>query len=167
MERRFDVRLEELLDDAVLDERIPQGMLERLKTFATPFAACLASSELQRHVWEYMSGLFSDVKRKNAETIAYFHDQDRQAMQKFIGQSPWDDRPLVVRTWSGKLARESANLTGCWFSIPRRSRSRERNRSALRDSGAVGWAKSTIVKSACIWVTSRAKSTPWPTCGCI
>ena len=96
MERRFDVRLEELLDDAVLDERIPQGMLERLKTFATPFAACLAGSALQRHVWEYMSGLFSDVKRKNAETIAYFHDQDRQAMQKFIGQSPWDDRPLIV-----------------------------------------------------------------------
>lgn len=96
MERRFDVRLEELLDDAVLDERIPQGMLERLKTFAAPFAACLAGNELQRHVWEYMSGLFSDVKRKNAETIAYFHDQDRQAMQKFMGQSPWDDRPMIA-----------------------------------------------------------------------
>ena len=96
MERRFDVRLEELLDDAVLDERIPKGMLERLKMFAVPFAACLAGSELQRHVWEYMSGLFSDVKRKNAETIAYFHDQDRQAMQKFMGQSPWDDRPMIA-----------------------------------------------------------------------
>src|SRR3972149_9771152 len=101
MERRFDVRLEELVDDAVLDDRTPQGMLERLKTFAMPFAACLAGSELQRHVWEYMSGLFSDVKRKNAETIAYFHDQDRQAMQKFIGQSPWDHRPLI-----GELARQ-------------------------------------------------------------
>jgi SRSO17 transposase len=96
MERRFDVRVEELLDDAVLDERIPQGMLERLKTFTTPFAACLSSSELQRHVWEYLGGLFSDVKRKSAETIAYFHDQDRQAMQKFIGQSPWDDRPMIA-----------------------------------------------------------------------
>jgi SRSO17 transposase len=96
MERRFDVRLEELLDDAVLDERIPHGMLERLKTFAAPFAACLAGCELQRHVWEYMSGLFSDVKRKNAETIAYFHDQDRQAMQKFMGQSPWEDRPMIA-----------------------------------------------------------------------
>jgi SRSO17 transposase len=96
MERRFDVRLEELLDDAVLDERIPQGMLERLKTFTTPFAICLTGSEMQRHVWEYIGGLFSDVKRKNAETIAYFHDQDRQALQKFIGQSPWDDRPLIA-----------------------------------------------------------------------
>ena len=95
MERRFDVRLEELLDDAVLDERIPHGMLDRLKTFATPFADCLVGGERQRHVWEYVSGLFSDVKRKNAETIAYLHDQDRQAMQKFIGQSPWDDRPMI------------------------------------------------------------------------
>jgi len=101
MERRFDVRLEELLDDAVLDERISRGMLERLKTFAAPFAACLAGSEQQRHVWEYMSGLFSDVKRKNAETIAYFHDQDRQAMQKFMGQSPWNDRPMIA-----ELARQ-------------------------------------------------------------
>lgn len=95
MERRFDVRLEELLDDAVLNERIPHGMLDRLKTFVTPFADCLVGGERQRHVWEYVSGLFSDVKRKNAETIAYLHDQDRQAMQKFIGQSPWDDRPMI------------------------------------------------------------------------
>ena len=48
-----------------------------------------------------MTGLCSDVKRKNAETIAYFHDQDRQAMQKFIGQVPWDHRPLI-----GELARQ-------------------------------------------------------------
>jgi SRSO17 transposase len=48
-----------------------------------------------------MGGLFSDVKRKNAETIAYFHDQERQALQKFIGQSSWDDRPLI-----GELARQ-------------------------------------------------------------
>jgi SRSO17 transposase len=101
MERRFDVRLEELLEDAVLDERIPNGILERLKTFLTPFVACLTGSEQQRHVGEYVSGLFSDVKRKNAETIAYFHDQDRQAMQKFIGQSPWDDRPMI-----GELVRQ-------------------------------------------------------------
>jgi SRSO17 transposase len=94
MERRFEVRLEELLDDAVLDVRIPEGMLDRLERFVVPFASCLVSNEQRRHLWEYVAGLFSDVKRKNAETIAYFHDQDRQAMQKFVGQVPWDDRPL-------------------------------------------------------------------------
>ena len=101
MERRFELRLEELLEDAVLDPQIPGGMLDRLERFVEPFATCLGSSEQRQHVWEYMGGLFSDVKRKNAETIAYFHDQERQALQKFIGQSPWNDRPLI-----GELARQ-------------------------------------------------------------
>jgi SRSO17 transposase len=101
MERRFEVRLEKLLEDAVLDPRIPEGMLDRLERFVKPFAVILESTEQQRHLWEYVAGLFSDVKRKNAETIAYFHDQDRQALQKFIGQSLWDDGLLV-----GALSRQ-------------------------------------------------------------
>jgi SRSO17 transposase len=101
MERRFEVRLQELLDDAVLQPGVTRGMLERLERFVEPFAGVLRSAEQGRHAWEYMAGLFSDVKRKNAETIAYFHDQDRQAMQKFIGQAPWDHRPLI-----GELARQ-------------------------------------------------------------
>jgi SRSO17 transposase len=46
-------------------------------------------------------GLVSDLNRKNVEEIAYFHDQDRQALQKFIGQVPWDHRPLLT-----ELARQ-------------------------------------------------------------
>jgi len=38
MERRFELRLEELLEDAVLDPRIPEGMLDRLERFVEPFA---------------------------------------------------------------------------------------------------------------------------------
>ena len=41
MERRFQLRLEELLEDAVLDPRIPEGMLDRLEQFVEPFAARL------------------------------------------------------------------------------------------------------------------------------
>ncbi len=70
MERRFELRLEELLRDAVLDPRIPEGMMDRLERFVDPFAARLTSSEQRQHAWEYVAGLFSDVKRKNAETIA-------------------------------------------------------------------------------------------------
>ena len=101
MERRFELRLEELLEDAVLDPRIPEGMLGRLERFVKPFAVIMESAEQQRHLWEYVAGMFSDVKRKNAETIAYFHDQDRQALQKFIGQSLWDDGLLI-----GELSRQ-------------------------------------------------------------
>jgi SRSO17 transposase len=105
MERRFEVRLEELLEDAVLDRRIPEGMLDRLERFAKPFAAIMENDAQQRHLGEYVAGLFSDVKRKNAETIAYLHDQDRQAMQKFIGQSLWDDG-LLIRELSRQVGVE-------------------------------------------------------------
>ena len=96
MERRFGLRMEELLEDAVLDPRIPAGMLDRLERFVEPFAARLRSREQRQHAREYVAGLCSDVRRKSSETIAYLHDQDRQAMQKFIGQSPWDHRPLIA-----------------------------------------------------------------------
>jgi hypothetical protein len=45
------------------------------------------------------------VKRKNAETIAYFHDQERQALQKFIGQWLW-----VPSFHSGKMRRETESF---------------------------------------------------------
>ena len=111
MERRFEVRLEELLEDAVLDPRIPRGMLDRLERFVKPFAAHLMSNEQQEHVREYVAGLCSDVKRKNSETIAYLHDQDRQAMQKFIGQSPWDHRPLIAEL-AEQIGRELGEPDG-------------------------------------------------------
>ena len=94
MERRFDLRLEALLDDAVLDPRIPEGMLERLERFVEPFAAIMESSQQERHLGEYLAGLFSDVQRKSAEAIAYLHDQDRQGLQKFIGQALLGRRPV-------------------------------------------------------------------------
>lgn len=94
MERRFEVRRKELLADAVLDPAVWHDALPRMERFVAPFAACLGEPEQQQHVGEYVAGLVSDLERKNVEAIAYLHDQERQALQKFIGQSPWDDRPL-------------------------------------------------------------------------
>lgn len=59
-------------------------------------AWCEASSE--RWPRQYVAGLASQVKRKNVESIAYHHDQDRQMLQKFIGQYTWDHWPLVGGT---------------------------------------------------------------------
>ena len=60
-----------------------------------------------------MAGLFSDVKRKNSETIAYLHGQDRQAMQKFIGQSPWEYGPQKsVTSVPLKALRKNLATTG-------------------------------------------------------
>jgi SRSO17 transposase len=101
MERRFAARLKELVDDATVSPAVVRDMLPRLERFVRPFAALLATPEQQTHLHEYVSGLVSDLKRKNVEEIAYYHDQDRQALQKFIGQAAWDHRPHLL-----ELARQ-------------------------------------------------------------
>jgi SRSO17 transposase len=101
MERRFAARLEELLDDAIVAPAVLRDMLPRLERFVQPFATLLDTPEQHAHLQEYVSGLVSNVKRKNVESIAYHHDQDRQALQKFIGQIPWDHQPHVT-----ELARQ-------------------------------------------------------------
>ena len=101
MERRFEVRLEELLNDAVMAPELLKGMLGRLEEFVNPFVACLRRVEQRDNAQAYVAGLLSQAKRKNAETIAYLHDQERQGLQKFIGQAPWDHEPLLL-----ELARQ-------------------------------------------------------------
>jgi SRSO17 transposase len=55
----------------------------------------LQRSEQRQNAHRYVAGLLSDLEAKNAEAIAYLHNQDRQPLQSFIGQSPWDHRPLL------------------------------------------------------------------------
>ena len=101
MERRSRVRLDELLDGAVVDPAVLRGALPRLDDFLAPFVASLETAEQCTHARHYVAGLVSDLERKNAEGIAYLHDQERQGLQKFLGQAPWDERPLVT-----ELARQ-------------------------------------------------------------
>jgi SRSO17 transposase len=86
MERRFRIRLEEMLQDA----RIPPGLAADLPARLQDFLALC-----------YVQGLLSGLGRKNAEAIAYLHGQERQALQKFVGQSEWDHEPLMA-----ELARQ-------------------------------------------------------------
>ena len=96
MERRFRVRLDELRHDAQVPARLFQDVLPRLQTFLLPFVASLQRSEQRDNTRHYVQGLLSHLDKKNVEAIAYLHDQDRQALQKFIGQSPWDHQPLLT-----------------------------------------------------------------------
>jgi len=95
MEPRFRVRLEELLDDAEVPPGLLRGVLPRLETFLEPFLASLSRAEQRHNAQHYVQGLLSDLDGKNAEAIAYLHDQERQALQKFLGQSLWDHQPLL------------------------------------------------------------------------
>ena len=94
MERRFELRKQQLLEDAKLKSELSKGMLDRLETFVKPFAATLGRRDTRKNAYQYIGGLLSDLERKNVESIAYRNDRDRRAFQYFIGISPWDFYPL-------------------------------------------------------------------------
>jgi SRSO17 transposase len=95
MDRRFDARLSEMLAQAEVPPDLIDGFLARLEAFVQPFATSLREPEQQRHTIEYLTGLLSKLRHKTGEGIAYLLDQQRQGLQKFLGQVPWDDRPLL------------------------------------------------------------------------
>jgi SRSO17 transposase len=96
MERRFRVRLDELLDDAEVPPGLMRGVFPRLEAFLRPFVAALHSAEQQTNATQYVQGLLSDLGSKDVESIAYLHDRERQGLQKFIGQADWEHRPLLT-----------------------------------------------------------------------
>jgi len=111
MERRFAVRLQELLAGAVVEPAVFAGMLARLERFVEPFAARLKRVEQRTNARQYVAGLLSNVERKNVESVAYHHDQERQALQKFIGQCRWDHRPLLAEL-AAQVGRELGETDG-------------------------------------------------------
>ena len=113
MERRFAVRYEELMAEAEVKPEALEGVLKRLGAFVKPFAASLIHDAQRQHVAEYVAGLVSNVKRKNIESIAYLHEQDRQPLQKFIGQKPWEWEPMIdelVRQVGASIGRADGVL---------------------------------------------------------
>jgi len=94
MDQRFRVRLEQARHDAELPPGLLHGLRARLDTFLEPFVVSLESPQQRDHAHDYVQGLLSDLHDKNAEAIAYLHDQERQGLQKFLGQVPWQDLPL-------------------------------------------------------------------------
>jgi SRSO17 transposase len=107
MERRFRIRLDELLLDAEVGNGLLRGVMPRLESFLEPFVAALHIAEQRTNAKQYVSGLMSDLGSKDVESIAYLHDRERQGLQKFIGQAEWDHRPLVT-----ELARQVGDELG-------------------------------------------------------
>jgi len=95
MERRFEVRKLEILKETQVKTQVSKGMLNRLKKFTEPFADRLGRAERKEHARVYIAGLLSDLERKNVESIAYRHDQERVNLQRFIGVASWGHQPLL------------------------------------------------------------------------
>jgi len=94
MERRYEIRKREILQDTEIKPQVTEGMLKRLEQFAEPFVATFVRRDSKANIQIYLGGLLSDVDRKNVESIAYRHDRQRGGLQYFIGQSPWPHHPL-------------------------------------------------------------------------
>jgi len=126
MERRFQVRLQQMMAEA---EMVPEqwpDLFQELEEFVQPFAAMLDTPSQREHLREYLSGLLSHLGRKNAEAIAYLLDQDRQPLQRFVGQIPWEWEPLIeqlVRQVAQGLGSPNGVLVVDCSGIPKQGRS--------------------------------------------
>jgi SRSO17 transposase len=103
---RYEARLKEMMTQAEVPPESIDGMLTRLGEFVLPFAATLPEC-WQRRVADYVTGLLSSLEHKTAEGIAYLFDCDRQPLQRFLGQSEWEHRPLI-----GVLVEQVAGRIG-------------------------------------------------------
>ncbi|MDZ4780807.1 MAG: transposase [Planctomycetia bacterium] len=96
MERRLELRKEAILAKSAVAPQVFTGVAERLAKFVEPFAEQLGQPAQRQHALEYLSGLMSDLERKNVESIAYRHEQDRRSLQHFMGCAEWDHAPLLT-----------------------------------------------------------------------
>jgi SRSO17 transposase len=111
MDRRFEARLGEMMAQAEVRPGLLQDLLLRLDQFVQPFIRQLAEPAQRRHAAEYTMGLVSKLERKTGEGIAYLLDQDRQGLQKFIGQVRWDHQPLLTAL-VGRVGQELGEADG-------------------------------------------------------
>src|SRR3989304_2183072 len=107
MERRFELRKEAMLAECEVAPHVFHGVVERLGKFVEPFSELLTQQAQKRHAEDYLTGLISDLERKNVESIAYRHDQGRRNLQHFIGCAEWDHQPLMT-----ELARQVGEELG-------------------------------------------------------
>jgi SRSO17 transposase len=84
-----------MLEQCEVKREVFAGMLERLREFAEPYMRGMVRSEQREHTQRYLGGLLSDLERKNVESIAYLHDQDRKGLQHFIREGSWGHGPLL------------------------------------------------------------------------
>ena len=94
MDARYSIRKNQLLDECQVAPEIFEQVMPRLHTFMAPFVDTFQGQALSHHAKTYVSGLLSDVARKNVESIAYHVGQNRLGLQGFIGWADWDDAPL-------------------------------------------------------------------------
>jgi len=96
MDHAFEERKKELEQECVVPAGMFADVRNRLERFIEPFLESFVRYKQCDHATTVVSGLCSDLERKNAESIAYHFGLDRKTIQHFIGESLWDDAPLRI-----------------------------------------------------------------------
>jgi len=107
MERSFKARMQELKLECKLSTNTMYLAASRLDAFMQPFLVSYRRQKQESHAISFVQGLCSDLEHKNNESIAYLFGLDRKAIQHFIGESQWDDKPLRE-----ELARQIGSQLG-------------------------------------------------------
>lgn len=111
MTERYSIAKDSILDGCLVTPDVYEGILERFDKFVTPYVEHLHKRVQRQKAVDYMKGLMSDAERKNVESIAYYHGQDRQRLQFFIGQVGWDDE-IILDKLVKRIAREIGTENG-------------------------------------------------------
>ena len=107
MDRRFSERKKQMLAECEGTEEALDGVLARLQEFARPFADLLPTETQRKYARIYLSGLTSNLERKNAESIAYREGLHRRCIQDFVSEKTWGHEPLI-----DELARQIGREIG-------------------------------------------------------
>ena len=108
MDHAFEARKAELEKECIVEEGMFAGVLGRLREFVKPYLESFVRYKQCDHATTVLSGLCSDLERKNAESIAYHFGLERKPIQHFLGESNWDDTPL-----RSEMAKQIATELGC------------------------------------------------------
>jgi SRSO17 transposase len=109
------------------------AVLARLRDYAALFAADFPQAKPARWASVYLQGLLLDGERKSIEPLSrrvtlpegLTSKDPEQALQQFVNQSPWDERPVLCR-YRARLAETFASPAGVFLfddvSFPKQGR---------------------------------------------
>ena len=86
MDRLFETRKRELVQECVIEEGLFAQSLARLEEFMKPFISELPRLKQRQYATTVVSGLCSDLQSKNAESIAYHFGMDRRPIRFIEGR---------------------------------------------------------------------------------
>jgi SRSO17 transposase len=91
--------------DLTVEQLMPS--LGHMEEFLKPFGASLVRIEQKRNLDVCVRGRLSMLERRTLEPIATAHGLARRPVQRFVGDGPWDERPIL-----GELKRQVVEHLG-------------------------------------------------------